>query len=149
MRTFRLVVSVDIKAPVEMIYDILSDLESYPKMFRYLHDIRVVRRGETEAVANVHEDMFGILRVWVLTKFRFEKPTKVMVEQIRGPFVKAIGWFQLEAKNGGWTTLTHGAELIAEGALGHLGILFLKTGEARRRMTQEVLAVKRRAESDL
>ncbi len=146
MPTLRLVVAVKVKAPMARIFDVLADVERYPKMFRYMHGLRVVEQSDQTVLAEVVEDMFGIKIFRVLTQFTFEPPAKVTIEQVQGPFERAVGWFNLEPQNDGSTRLVHGAEITASGLLGALGLLVLGSGEAKRRMTEEVEAVKREAE---
>lgn len=117
-------------------------------MFHYLHQLKVISRNKNHLIAEILEDLFGLVKVWVRTRFRFEEPERVTIEQIRGPFTKAIGWFQLQKKDETTTSLVHGAELTAGGPMGFLGLFFLRSGEAKRRMMQEVLAIKERAEAD-
>lgn len=146
MRTLRLVIGVKVNVPLERVFNVLSDLERYPKMFRYMHDLQVVERKDQTVLAEVVEDMFGIKIFRVLTRFTFEPPVKVTIEQVKGPFERAVGWFELEPQDDGSTRLVHGAEITAGGILGTLGLMVLRSGEAKRRMTEEVRAVKREAE---
>lgn len=147
MRTLRLVIATTVQAPLEQVFAILADVESYPKIFHYMHNLRVLERTNTTVLADVQEDMFGIHIFWVRVRFTFETPKKVTIEQLRGPFEQAIGWFELEPQKNGTTRLVHGAEITASGIVGAMGLLFLTSGEAKRRMTKEVKAIKKAAES--
>jgi Oligoketide cyclase/lipid transport protein len=92
MPEFRLVLAVTVRAPIERVFAILADVERYPQLFRYMHDLQVVERRDKSLLAEVTEDMFGkVFRV--LTRFTFDPPRKVTIEQVRGPFDRAIGWF--------------------------------------------------------
>lgn len=146
MRTLRLVIATTVNAPAEYVYAVLSDLPSYPKFFRYMHDLRILEQNDHTVLAEVMEDMFGLKVMKVLTKFIFNPPFKLIIEQVRGPFVKAIGWFELEPQGSEKTRVVHGAEITADGLLGSLGMMFLKKGIAKSRMTEELKAVKREAE---
>ncbi|MEZ8221053.1 Polyketide cyclase / dehydrase and lipid transport [Candidatus Fervidibacteria bacterium JGI MDM2 JNZ-1-D12] len=146
MRTLRLVIATTVNAPLEHVYAVLSDLPRYPKFFRYMHDLRILERSDHTVLAEVEEDMFGMKVMKVLTKFTFAPPFKLVIEQIKGPFVKAVGWFELEPQGNGKTKVIHGAEITADGLLGSLGVMFLRNGIAKARMTEELKAVKREAE---
>lgn len=145
MRTLRLVIATTVNAPVECVYNVLTDLPRYPKLFRYMHDLRLIERKDHTALAEIVEDMFGLKIVKVLTKFVFEPPFKVSIEQVKGPFERAIGWFHLEPR-GRETRVVHGAEVTVGGVLASIGMVLLGSGQAKARMAQELEAVKREAE---
>ncbi len=147
MRTLRLVIATTVNAPAEYVYAVLSDLPRYPKFFRYMRDLRILEQHDHTVLAEVMEDMFGLKVMKVLTKFIFNPPFKLIIEQVKGPFVKAIGWFELEPQGNEKTRVVHGAEITADGLLGSLGMIFLKNGIAKSRMTEELKAVKREAET--
>lgn len=142
----QLIVSTFIEAPIEVVFDVLRDVESYPDMFAYVKELHVVKRSEdgTELVADILEDMFGFLK-WVRSKFIFEPPSYMEVRQLSGPFKSAIGWFELEPHGDG-TLLKHGAIIHATGIVKMFGMLVLQSGEAEARMRSEVNAIKRRSE---
>jgi len=146
MPEFRLVLAVTVRAPIERVFAILADIERYPKLFRYMHDLRIVERQGKAVLAEVTEDMFGLKVFRVLTRFTFDPPRKVTMEQVRGPFDRAVGWFALEPQSDGTTRLEHGVEIAVSGILGWLGNKVLESGLAKRRMTEEVKAIKVAAE---
>lgn len=146
MRTLRLVIATTVNAPLEQVYAVLADLPRYPKFFRYMHDLRVLEQRDHTVIAEVVEDMFGMAVMKVLTKFTFKPPLKVFIEQVKGPFAKAIAWFDLKPEGEGKTKVIHGAEITAGGILGSIGITLLKSGVAKARMTEELKAVKQEAE---
>jgi len=81
----------------------------------------------------------------VLTKFVFEPPLKVLIEQVKGPFERAVAWFHLEPQ-GERTKVVHGAEITVGGLFAKIGMMLLGNGIAKARMTEELKAVKREAE---
>jgi len=145
MRTLRLVIATTVDAPLEHVYAVLSDLPRYPKFFRYMHDLRILEQRDHTVIAEVVEDMFGMKVMKVLTKFTFNPPLKLTIEQVKGPFAKAVAWFDLKPE-GDKTKVVHGAEITAGGLLGSIGMMLLKSGVAKERMTEELKAVKREAE---
>lgn len=146
MRTLRLVIATTVNAPLEHVYAVLSDLPRYPKFFRYMHDLQILERRDHTVLAEVEEDMFGIKVMKVLTKFTFNPPFKLFIEQVKGPFVKAIAWFDLKPEGDNKTKVVHGAEITADGLLGSIGLMLLKSGKAKARMIEELQAIKREAE---
>lgn len=142
----QLEVSIFINAPVEVVFEVLRDVESYPKMFAYVKKLNVVWRSDdgSELIADILEDMFGFLK-WVRSRFTFMPPSRMEIRQLSGPFKSAIGWFELAAKDEG-TFLRHGAIIRATGLIKAFGILMLRSGEAKARMKEEVAAIKRCAE---
>lgn len=146
MRTLRLVIATTVNAPLERVYEVLADLPRYPKFFRYMHDLRVLEQHDHTVLAEVVEDMFGMTVMKVLTKFTFVPPLKILIEQVKGPFAKAIAWFDLKPEGDGKTKVVHGAEITVDGLLSSIGMMLLKSGKAKARMTEELKAVKREAE---
>lgn len=146
MKTLRLVIATTVNASVEHVYAVLTDLPRYPKFFRYMHDLRLLEQRDHTALAEITEDLFGMKVIKVLTKFTFEPFRKVVIEQVEGPFDKAVGWFDLEPQNGGKTKVVHGAEISVGGLWGKIGLTLLGNGLAKARMTEELKAVKREAE---
>lgn len=146
MRTLRLVIATTVDAPLEHVYAVLSDLPRYPKLFRYMHDLQILERRDHTVLAEVVEDMFGMKVMKVLTKFTFSPPFKLFIEQVKGPFAKAVAWFDLKPESDGKTRVVHGAEITVDGLLGAIGIMLLRSGKAKARMTEELKAVKREAE---
>lgn len=135
-----------INATVEHVYAVLTDLQRYPKFFRYMHDLKLIEQRDHTALAEITEDLFGMKTIKVLTKFTFEPLRKVVIEQVDGPFDKALGWFELEKQNDGKTKVIHGAEISVGGLWGKIGLMLLVNGVARARMTEELKAVKKEAE---
>ncbi|MCS7185680.1 MAG: SRPBCC family protein [Armatimonadetes bacterium] len=146
MRTLRLVIATTVNAPLDDVYAVLSDLPRYPQFFRYMHDLRVLEQRDHTVLAEVVEDMFGIKVMKVLTKFTFNPPVKLLIEQVKGPFAKAVAWFDLEPEGDKRTRVVHGAEITVDGLLGSIGMMLLRSGKAKARMTEELKAVKREAE---
>ncbi len=146
MRTLRLVIATTVRAAPEQVFAVLQDLPSYPRLFRYMHDLRVIEQRDHTALAEITEDLFGLMTASVLTKVTFDPPRRVTIEQVDGPFVRAVGWFDLEPQDDGTTRLVHGVEITASGIMGAIGLKLLGTGIAKARMTEELQAVKRAAE---
>jgi carbon monoxide dehydrogenase subunit G len=146
VRAMELIVSTFVKAPVEVVFEVLRDVESYPKMFAYVKELHVLWSSEdgNELVADILEDMFGFLR-WVRSKFIFKPPSWMEVRQLSGPFKSAVGWFEVKREGDG-TLLKHGAIIEASGLVKAFGMLMLESGEAEARMRKEVAAIKRHAE---
>ncbi|GBC99862.1 hypothetical protein HRbin17_02393 [bacterium HR17] len=149
MPTFRLVLTVTVHAPIERVYALLRTVENYPRLFRYMHDLRVLERQDDTVLAEVNEDMFGLRVFWVTTRFTFDPPHKVTMEQVRGPFERAVGWFTLTPQPDSTTRLEHGVEIVVGGLLGMLGKKVLESGLAKRRMVEEMQAIKRAAEAEM
>ncbi len=146
MKTLRLIIATTINASVEHVYTVLTDLPRYPQFFRYMHDLKLLEQRDHMALAEIVEDLFGMKVIKVLTKFTFEPLRKIVIEQVKGPFDRAVGWFELETQNDGKTKVVHGAEISVSGLWGEIGLMLLGNGIAKARMTEELKAVKREAE---
>jgi ribosome-associated toxin RatA of RatAB toxin-antitoxin module len=142
----RLSTSIDIKASPETVFQILRDVENYPRHFRYVRRATVI--GETDNVldAAIDEDIHGLTQ-HLQTRFRFFPPYCLEAEQIKGPFKIARATFQLEPIASG-TRLKHTVEFeIGKGLVGKLIHHFIADAYAQERMAEEVVAIKRAAEA--
>jgi len=139
-----LVISTVVKAPMGVVFSVLRDVKKYPKLFRYMKDVKVLSSSDDQVVAQVLEDVFGF-HYWVKVRFRFQPNKGMEVRQLSGPLKFAFAWFTLEEVEGG-TKLTHGAEIHTTGLAAVIGQMVLSSGEAKRRMVRELMAVKREAE---
>jgi len=141
-----LTVSTFVKAPVEIVFEVLRDVESYPKIFAYVKELHVLWSSEdgNELIVDILEDMFGFLK-WVRSKFIFKPPSWIEIRQLSGPFRRAVGWFEIKREGDG-TLLKHGAIIEARGLVKAFGMLMLESGEAEARMRKEVAAIKKHAE---
>ena len=137
--------SIFIKANRSTVFQILQDIESYPRYFRYVRRAKIVHRNEDTIVAEIDEEIHGLTQR-LQNCFRFFPPDRIEAEQLKGPFLSARAWFTLEEIEGG-TQLDHVAEFeIGRGILGKLIHRFIADSYAQNRMAEEVVAIKYAAE---
>ena len=141
----RLSTSISIQASRNTVFQILQDIENYPRYFRYVRDAKIVRREGNTIFAEIGEEVHGLVQ-HLQTRFRFLPPGRVEAEQIKGPFQSARAGFQLEETAEG-TQLEHTAEFeIGRGIVGKLIHRFIADSYAQDRMAEEVIGIKRAAE---
>ena len=142
----RLSTSIAISASQSTVFQILQDIQNYPRYFRYVRDTKIIRREGNTVIAEIDEEVHGLPQ-HLQTRFRFLLPDRVEAEQIKGPFQSARAWFQLEETVEG-TQLTHIAEFeLGRGIVGKLIHRFIADSYAQDRMAEEVGAIKRAAEA--
>ena len=141
----RLSASIQIKANRNTVFQILRDIENYPRYFRYVRRTDIVSREGDAVVAKIDEEIYGMTQ-HMRTRFRFLPPDRVEAEQLKGPFQSAFGSFLLEEIEEG-TQLDHVAEFeLGKGILGRLIQRFIADSYAQDRMAEELVAIKHAAE---
>ena len=141
----RLSASIQIKANRNTVFQILRDIENYPRYFRYVRRTDIVSREKDVVVAEIGEEIYGMTQ-HMRTRFRFLPPARVEAEQLKGPFQSAFGLFLLEEIEEG-TQLNHVAEFeLGKGILGRLIQRFIADSYAQDRMAEELVAIKHAAE---
>ena len=140
-----LTTSIDIEASPETVFQVLRDVQNYPRHFRYIRRAEIIREVDDSLEAAIEEDIHGFTQ-HLQTRFRFFPPHQVEAEQIDGPFQAAKATFTLDALEN-ITRLTHTAEFeIRKGFFGKLIHHFVANRYAQNRMAEEMASIKRAAE---
>jgi len=112
--------SIEINAPVEVVFDLYSDFEKFPE---WMEHIKEVRRTEPRFTRWAADAPLGIDVEWEAETIELEPNRKIAWRTVRGD-VEMVGEVTFEETVGG-ATLMHLA-ISYEPPAGHLGTLFAK-----------------------
>jgi ribosome-associated toxin RatA of RatAB toxin-antitoxin module len=77
-------------------YDLVNDVESYPKFLHWCPGARVTKRGEDFIEASVDVGLGGIRKRFA-TRNQLEPPHKIVVRLVSGPFRRLDGAWRFES----------------------------------------------------
>lgn len=141
----RLSTYTDIARPAKTVFSILRDVEAYASRFQYVRSASILHDADDSLSAEIQEEIYGV-RQRVLAHFQFFPPSRIIVEQIEGPFASATAEFRLEPRNEE-TRLHHTIQFeIRTGFGGGLLRRAIAGRVVDARMNEEVAAIKRAAE---
>ena len=112
--------SVEINAPVEVVFDLFSDFEKFPQWMQHIKEVRQTEPGFTRWTADAP---LGINVEWEAETTALEPNQRIAWRTVRGD-VEMEGEVTFEEVEGG-TTLMH-VSLGYEPPAGHLGSLLAK-----------------------
>ncbi len=74
----------------EEMFDLINDVEAYPQFLPWCASVDLIRCEETELVATLHLAKAG-LKYSFTTRNRLERPEKMTIELVEGPFASLSG----------------------------------------------------------
>ena len=90
-----------VPAPIDAVYAVVSDMESYPKFMKAMESIRVVERGDgytvTEWVARLQGVRFG----WTEKDLYYPDQYRITYDQTAGDLKTFRGYWQLTSTEDG------------------------------------------------
>lgn len=82
-------------------FDLVSDVEAYPEFLHWCRAARVDRRGEDYVEATLSIGVRGIRKSFT-TRNTFERPRRLVIELVSGPFRRLNGvWEFTDLEEGG------------------------------------------------
>jgi aromatase len=97
--------SVEIKAPLDLVWDMTNDVESWPNLFSEYAAVKIVERNGDTVRFNIsmHPDETGKVWSWVSERTSDAKTRTVKAHRVEtGPFeYMNIEWFYEPTKDGG------------------------------------------------
>ena len=134
--------TIVINAPIEKVFSVVSDLESYPKFLPEVKGIKVTREGADTLLADYEVDM--IKRIKYTLRLKMEAPKKMSWSWVKGEMMKD--------NQGGWTLEALGpnqtqAVYTVEVALGPLVPKSIVTALVDTQLPKMLEAFKARAEA--
>lgn len=107
--------TIVINAPIEKVFSVVSDLESYPKFLPEVKKIHITRESPDTVVADYEVDM--VKRVKYTLRLKSEAPRRLSWTWVRGEFMKDNqGSWALEPLSPTQTQVTYTIE-VTLGAL--------------------------------
>ncbi len=135
--------SIEIDAPPESVWEVITDFESYPEFLSDMRSVRVASRSERGATVRFELDL--IKRVRYTLAFEADPPRRLAWSLVRGDFMRRNeGSWELQELEGGRTRATYRIAL----ALGAIVPSSITTRLAAERLPETLEAFKRRIEGN-
>ena len=77
-------------------FDLVNDIEAYPRRFDWCSAAEVSERGEDRLVARLDLGL-GSLSTWFTTENTLERPHRILMNLVDGPFRKLQGEWEFHA----------------------------------------------------
>ncbi len=77
-------------------FDLVNDIDAYPRRFDWCSAAEVTERGDDRLVARLDLGL-GSLRTWFTTENRLERPHRIHMNLVDGPFRKLHGEWEFHA----------------------------------------------------
>ena len=85
-----------IPAPVQRVWDVVNDVESYPRLMEHVQSLQVLERGPAYRLTEWVCDLKGCVMRWV-EREEFDRDTyRVEYHQLEGDLAAFEGFWQLE-----------------------------------------------------
>jgi ribosome-associated toxin RatA of RatAB toxin-antitoxin module len=91
----RIVRSALVPRPASTMFDIVNDVEAYPRRFAWCPGAAVLERAAEELVARM-QLRFGGMTTAFTTRNRFERPSAIAIELVEGPFTALTGAWRFQ-----------------------------------------------------
>jgi len=107
--------SIDINAPIEHVYDVVSNVEAFPEFIPEMKSVTIDEVGDGFRIASYELAMFK-MSVRYSLKLTENRPTKVSWTLVKSKLLKNIdGFWQLEKIDDNTTRATYAQELSVRG----------------------------------
>ena len=87
--------SVIVAHSCDAMFDLVDDFERYPEFLPWCRKAEVLERGEQHDLARLHVDYRG-LRTRIATRNRKQRPRRIHLELVEGPFSSFAGEWTFE-----------------------------------------------------
>jgi ribosome-associated toxin RatA of RatAB toxin-antitoxin module len=77
-------------------FDLVNEVEAYPRRFSWCEDAHVMKRSDTEMLARLDLKM-GALRTTLTTRNSLLRPERIELQLVEGPFSRLSGHWQFTA----------------------------------------------------
>lgn len=88
----QIVRSALVRRPASYMFDLVNEVEAYPQRFGWCEAARIIERSDTEMLATL-ELKLGGLRTAFTTRNRLQRPQRIDVQLVEGPFTKLSGFW--------------------------------------------------------
>jgi ribosome-associated toxin RatA of RatAB toxin-antitoxin module len=111
-------VAETIAAPVQRVWEVVNDVESYPRLMEHVLSLRVVERGENYRLLEWKVELKGCLMRWIEREDLQPDRYRIEYRQLEGELAEFEGFWQLEP-------LTDSTTLVALSVRFEIGIPML------------------------
>jgi len=95
-----------IPAPVQRVWDVVNDVESYPRLMEHVQTLQVLERGPAYRLTEWVCDLKGCVMRWVEREEFDRENYRVEYHQLEGDLAAFEGFWQLEALSESATRVT-------------------------------------------
>jgi ribosome-associated toxin RatA of RatAB toxin-antitoxin module len=85
-----------VRRPASHMFDLVNEVEAYPQRFGWCAGAHIIERSDTEMLARL-ELKLGGLRTAFTTRNRLDRPQRIELQLVEGPFTKLSGAWQFTA----------------------------------------------------
>lgn len=85
-----------ISAPVHRVWELVNDIESYPRLMEHVRSARIVERGPNYRVSAWEVNLKGCIMRWVEREETDSATCRIEYRQIEGEMAVFEGYWQLE-----------------------------------------------------
>ena len=89
-------VAETIAAPVKRVWDVVNDVESYPRLMEHVHSLRIVERGEDYRLLEWEVELKGCVMRWIAREDLHPDRYRIEYRQLEGELAEFEGFWQLE-----------------------------------------------------
>lgn len=82
--------------PSSLLFDLVNEVEDYPRRFAWCESASVLERDESQMLARLQLKM-GALSLSFTTRNRLQRPDAIELTLVDGPFRKFSGWWRFTA----------------------------------------------------
>jgi ribosome-associated toxin RatA of RatAB toxin-antitoxin module len=102
----RLKVTEVLDAPIESVWELICDLDAYPRIMEPVRSITVLESGKDWSIAEWEVELKGSILRWTEREDRHPRDYRVVYEQVDGDLEVLQGHWQLREVGGGNTEAT-------------------------------------------
>ncbi|MCG6117542.1 MAG: type II toxin-antitoxin system RatA family toxin [Aquimonas sp.] len=92
----RIARSALVRRPAALLYDLVNEVEDYPRRFGWCEGAQILERSEEMMLARLELKMGG-LRMAFTTRNRLQRPQRIELALVEGPFTKLSGVWEFTA----------------------------------------------------
>jgi ribosome-associated toxin RatA of RatAB toxin-antitoxin module len=82
----KVVRKITINAPIERVFDVIADFESYPDFLPEMEDVKIKKKGKTSVVAAFRINM--VMSVNCVIEFKLARPARISWSLVEGEMMK-------------------------------------------------------------
>ena len=89
-------VAETIAAPARTVWDVVNDVESYPRLMEHVRSLRVLERGDNVRLLEWEVELKGCVMRWIEREELQPEKLRIEYRQIEGELAEFAGFWQLE-----------------------------------------------------
>ena len=98
-------VAETIAAPVQRVWEVVNDVEAYPRLMEHVHELRIVERGDNYRLLEWVVELKGCVMRWIEREDLQPDRYRIEYRQIEGELAEFDGFWQLEPRGDSMTNV--------------------------------------------